>query len=639
VLRGGSLAWLPRGFTTWRRLGVRRGTAAAAALALSPVRRRARRVWLRSRPLRVGPRELRWALGGSDPRSLLRGPVLETLPTVAAFERQLEVIDQHSRAQLLAVAERIAAHQFDLLGSGPTDLGAQIDWLRDFKSGRTWPPHHISKLVISYPDDSDIKVPWELSRFQHLPLLAAAYRLTGERRWIEEIGAQLEGWIAQNPPEFGPNWACTMDVAIRAANWIATLVLVADAVELEPWQRPALASLLLHGRFIRSHLEWAPVRGNHYLSDIVGLLSVAALFSRGREGRRWARFAARELADEMRHQVRADGCDHEASIPYHRLVAELFVCGTQAAQALVADALSAEHRARLGSMLAFVADYTRPDGLAPQVGDADDGRYLPLGDYGRADPRSHLHLFAQAHRRYVPGAAHAAYPDGGYWIMRGGDLYVLLRCGDVGVGSHAHNDALAFELAIGAQPLIVDPGSYLYTADPVERDRFRSTAFHSTLTIDGGEQNPISPQTLFAMEDRRQAQALVWDADPARPSFIGRHRGYESLPEPATHTRRIELDVARRSLQIIDTVASTGPHELTWTFPLAPCEATASGARANARFAGDLTLEIDAPEVELSVEDGWIAPSYGRRIPTSFVRGRRRSEAGENVTSITLRIT
>ncbi len=242
------------------------------------------------------------------------------------------------------VAERVAAHEFDLLGSGPTELGPRIDWQRDFKSGRSWPLDHISGLVISYPDSSDIKVPWELSRFQHLPVLAAAYRLTGDRRWLDEIGTQLRDWIIANPVEFGANWGCTMDVAIRAANWIATLALVADGAAAERWFEPVVASLVLHGRFIRSHLEWAPVRGNHYLSDIVGLLAVASLFSAGREGRAWGRFAAGELVAEMRHQVRADGCDHEASIPYHRLVAELFVCGTQAARVLAPDLVRSRAR-------------------------------------------------------------------------------------------------------------------------------------------------------------------------------------------------------------------------------------------------------------------------------------------------------
>ncbi len=396
-----------------------------------------------------------------------------------------------------------------------------------------------------------------------------------------------------------------------------------------------MASLLLHGRFIRRHLEWARVRGNHYLSDIAGLLAVAALFSRGPEGREWAAFAARELVGELRHQVRGDGCDHEASIPYHRLVAELFICGLDAAEALVPGTVGPDERGRREAMLDFTAGYTRLDGLAPQVGDADDGRYLPLGDYGRSDPRSHLHLFEQAGAHYEPATGHAAYPQGGYWVMRRDELYLLVRCGDVGVGglgSHAHNDALSFELAWGEQPLVIDPGSYLYTADPRERNRFRSTAFHSTLQVDGREQNPLLTDRLFTMDDRRRAQAIAWE--PEVPAFTGRHQGFA----PATHTRRVELVSAERAVRITDTVSSPGSHELEWTFPLAPSQADAEAGRASARFPGGVTLILEAPELEFRVEDGWFSPSYGRRTPTKFIRARKRGRPGEDVTEIVLRI-
>jgi hypothetical protein len=233
----------------------------------------------------------------------------------------------------------------------------------------------------------------------------------------------------------------------------------------------------------------------------------------------------------------------------------------------------------------------------------------------------------------------AAYPAGGYWVMRAGYLYVLVRCGDVGLGgrgSHAHNDALAFELAHGTQPLIIDPGSYVYTADPAERTRFRSTAFHSTLQVDGAEQNPISEDSLFVMEDRRRAEAISWDPDVSRPSFVGRHFGYEALTDPITHTRRIELDGSTRTLRIVDTVVSSGEHELEWTFPLAPCDVSASGSRAEARFPSGARLEVDAPGVELRVDGGWISPGYGRRAPTPFLRGKKRSRAGEDVTEFML---
>jgi heparinase II/III-like protein len=432
-----------------------------------------------------------------------------------------------------------------------------------------------------------------------------------------------------------------MDVAIRAANWIATLALVAHVAVAERWFEPVLANLVLHGRFIRSHLEWAPVRGNHYLSDIVGLLAIASMFSAGREGRAWSRFAAGQLVVEIRHEVRADGCDHQASIPYHRLVAELFVCGMQAARALAPELVRPEQDDRVDAMLRFVADYTRPDGLAPQVGDADDGRYLPLGDYGRLDPRSHLHLFEQAQRPYKSAVGHAAYPAGGYWIMRADELYVLIRCGDVGVGgsgSHSHNDALSFELAYGADPLVIDPGTDLYTADPHERNRFRSTAFHSTIRIDGGEQNPISEAKLFSMEDRRRAEVFEWNPDPVRPSVAGRHHGYEMLPGPATHIRRVELDTIARALLITDRVVSDAGHDLEWTFPLAPCEATACRHRALAQFQSGLTLTIDAADAEFRIDDGWLSPSYGRRLETPFVRATSRSEPGEHAAEMILRV-
>jgi hypothetical protein len=610
-------------------MGPRAGTRTAVRVVAAIVQPPLRRMQLRWRPAAVAPAELRRALG-AEPGDALAGPVLRALPTVADCRADLDRLDAPARAELLARADAVAAHRFDLLGSGPRNLGSRIPWHQDFKSGRTWPLRHISEIVISYPDDSDIKVPWELSRCQHLPLLAAAHRLTGEERWLSELEAQLIDWIDANPVEFGPNWACTMDVAIRAANWVAALALCGDAIARAPWLDRVLASLLLHGRFIRSHLEWAEVRGNHYLSDVVGLLVVAALFSGSREGRRWARWATKELRSEMEHQVRPDGCDHEASIPYHRLVCELFVCGTQAADALEPGSLTAAYRERLARMLQFVADTTRPDGLAPQIGDADSGRFLPLGEYGRGDQRDHRHLFRQA--RLAPPAPRGsvAYRDGGYYVMRSGELFAVIRCGDTGLyglGAHAHNDQLSFELALGGDALVVDPGSYLYTADPAARDRFRSTRYHSTLQLRDTEQNPIDPATPFALADRARAEALAWESADGAAAFEGRHQGFTAADPEAVHRRRVELDGAR--LGVADAIRLSEPAALTWTFPLAPSAVRVANARVEARFAG-AELTIDADGAELSLEDGWISPAYGVRVPTTFVRAHAAGARGDN---------
>lgn len=596
-------------------------------------------VRLRARPLRVRPDEVGAALG-RDPVSALRGPALRALPTVAAFEEGLSSLPAREVTSLLDGAERLCQHEFDLLGSGPTSLGDPIDWHADFKSGRRWPIVHRSRIRLVYPDHSDVKVPWELSRFQHLPLLAAAHKLTKEERYLDEIGAQLRSWIAANPVEFGVNWTCTMDVAIRAANWVAALSICAEEAKGRPWLDEAVASLLLHGRFIRGHLEYGPVRDNHYLANVAGLLPVAALFSGGREGRDWARWAAGELEREMEHQVRADGCAHEASIPYHRLVCELFVCATDAASELVPHWPGRDYAAKLEAMLDFVVDYTQPNGHAPQIGDADDGRFLPLGDYVATDPRCHLHLFRQASRAYRAAKTHAAYRDGGFYVMRGGGLHAVVRCGDTGLtgrGGHGHNDQLSFELASERGGLVLDPGSYVYTADPVARNAFRSTSFHSTLQIDGDEQNEILAGALFRLADRTRAELIRWEPHGEDCLFEARHHGFCGLAHPAVHARRIELSAAARLVVVQDTVTSEGPHLLEWTFPLGQSNARLTPRGVEGEFSGE-RLAIETSEADFRIESGWYSPSYGVRVNVPFVRASRRMSPGECVTRFELRI-
>jgi hypothetical protein len=612
---------------------VRRAGTRARGLRLERARRR--------RPLAATPAEVKTALGDLTLAQALRGPALAALPTVAAFERSLERLGDADRRLLIGRADAIAAHRFNLLGSGPVDLGPEIDWGLDFKSGRQWPMRHRLLIEGFFFDDSDIKVPWELSRCQHLPLLAAAFRLSGERRYLDEIGAQLSHWIEANPVEMGPNWICTMDVAIRAANWVAALAICGEEVSGEVWSDRVAESLLLHGRFIRGHLETAEARTNHYLSDVAGLIVVAALFARSEEGAAWGSWAVDELIAEMEHQVREDGCGHEASIPYHRLVSELFICGTQAGESLHPGAFPVWYRERLDRMLDFVAAYTRPDGLAPQIGDNDDGRFLPLGEYGRTDFRSHLHLFAQASRRYEPATRSAEFPAGGYYTMRHGDLYVLVRCGDTGVygiGGHAHNDQLSFELCCGGAPLVEDPGTGTYYESEEERLRFRSTGFHATLRVDGAEQNELPQYPRFPLGNRSRAEAVAWEAGPERTAFTGRHHGFEALPAPALHERSLELDGQRRELTIADTVISDAEHQLEWTFPLGRCEEISiRDGMAVARF-GAVNLSIAIEGAELSVEDGLYSPAYGATEPRPFVTARGQSAPGHHTTTIRLRV-
>lgn len=588
---------------------------AAGHRLVQPLQRRLRTRQLGARAARTfACRYPRAAAAEAWQRGLAR-----ILPQAVSRENYLRLWSA-TRAAVLAQAERICQHRFDLLGSGEVELGAEIDWHRDFKSGRRWPLVPAHEIQIVYPEDSsDIKVPWELARFQHLPVLGQAYWHTGENRYAYEFAAQVADWLDRNPFGMGPNWVVPMEAAIRGVNWLYAANCFGEAGLAPEFWWKLLGSLFAHASFIRANLEWNPyARGNHYLANLVGLAYLGAFFSDSPEGKAWLAFATRALSAEIHHQVGPDGTALEASLGYHRLVTELFLAGSLVAaravwpgvpgRAALEAVFGAAHLRKLETMLDFILHYTRPDGRAPVVGDTDDGRLLELVGYGTAHPADHRHLlcmgallfgrdaFAQAApagrdweeawwqlgveppaegARRAPAPASRAFPAGGFFVMRAPEsgapeAYVLIRCGELsGFGGHAHCDQLSFELAVGRQPVLVDPGSYVYTADLAARYQFRSTASHNTVRVAGAEQNRISARAPFLLPDDTRARVRHWRSEPDADEFEGEHVGYERLPGRVRHRRAFLFDKRAAVLYILDRLDGRGTLPLEWFFHLA----------------------------------------------------------------------
>src|SRR5262249_20625317 len=112
-----------------------------------------------------------------------------------------------------------------------------IDWHLDPVRGARF-PRGLSiasfDLQTMKPDGADVKYPWELARCQHWPLLAQAYRLTGDDRYAREVASQLDDFVAANPVGTAVNWSCTMDVALRAANRAIAVGLL-RAAPIDAW--------------------------------------------------------------------------------------------------------------------------------------------------------------------------------------------------------------------------------------------------------------------------------------------------------------------------------------------------------------------------------------------------------------------
>jgi hypothetical protein len=321
-----------------------------------------------------------------------------------------------------------------------------VDWHLDFKSGYRWDETTWHRDVpLGHLPGVDIKVPRELARMHHLAQLAWAYALSQEdaagfrppETYVREFRNQVLDFTSTNPPRFGVNWACTMDVAIRAANWlVARDLFVAHGARFDlEFDAEFARSVRAHGLHIVRNLEWfVDLRSNHYLADVAGLLFVAAYLPRSEDTDAWLAFAVQELLAEVAGQFLDDGGNFEGSTSYHRLSSEMAAYATALVLGLSEERREAfrmyDHRRinvppglrpaplrmfpapgdgrpiphsplfleRLERAGEFTMGIATPDLRVPQVGDNDSGRFLKLhpshGSSLVEDALDHRHLVA-----------------------------------------------------------------------------------------------------------------------------------------------------------------------------------------------------------------------------------------------------
>ncbi len=564
---------------------------------------------------------------------------------------------QDAQARIVTEAREHRGHVVDLLGSGPTQLGDPIDWHRDFKSTHRWPAlFYLDVPITNLDDSSDPKVVWELSRGHHLLTMARAARLTSDAELASEVHEQLLAWIADNPPGIGINWVNAMEVALRATNWIWTLSTLGEDFPMPTATEAAVSrALAAHGRHIAHNLEGSPdLRSNHYLCDILGLLVLGYALPGDSAAGRWWRLAKRRFEREIVAQVHQDGSAFEASTAYHGLVLEVFLLAYWLA-GVAGDPFGERYRSRLEAMVEFSRSVRHANGRMPQFGDNDSGRVLPSG-WARPLTQDNLvwlgaavldrpaGLPTPAHedvawiigtaawerldaRHGVPVARRASFPDGGIWVMSRGGTRVTVRAGHVGQngnGGHAHNDAGAFELSVGEDPVVVDRGTFVYTADPMQRNAFRCTASHNVTQIDDLETNPIEASRLFGLTQRSFPEVTVDDAaDPTEVTVRYAVEDQRSGPASFTVTRTLRLG-APGALHGTDIVSGEGVHHLQTRLHLAPgiaatLEADDAVSIEGPNSASTLRFAVEPTEPTVRIEHGSVSDRYGHRDDAAVV--------------------
>ena len=526
-------------------------------------------------------------------------------------------ININDRNLIVQTAEQALRHEFNLLGSGIVKSDP-IDWQCDNKCGIRWGKEYY--LNIGYQKGADIKMPWELSRCQHLLWLGEAYLLTKDEKYAKEVIDEIDWWIEDNPLMYTVNWRCAMDVSFRAVNWLFSLNMIRGYAGYDDaFSSKVSRSLWQHGFFIRNNIEKViPDSNNHYASDIVGLLYLGALFSHTRNGKQWKRFAIKEFEVETLNQVLESGVHYERTVSYHRLMTELLSYPVYMLKR-IGEPVSHDVIDRIKVMYSYISNYTKPSGLAPLIGDNDDGRFLP---FLRRDFRVHNYLNEpySVENTFVssgispmfcnPFPETKLYEDANVAIFRGSIEYLYINHGGYSkrpkdtasfIGTHTHNDLLSFELSVGGKDLLVDSGTYLYTSSLAERNSFRATAKHNTVLVDGEEQNYMVD--AFALGRNVFIQRLT---QIDQRSYSG---SYTTVKGKMRHQRR--FIVLEGKIIITDILEKDGDGHIAELF-LHFAEGICPIVCTNGLVIGD-TVQVafcGTPE-KLEVVDDTFSPSFG----------------------------
>ena len=598
------------------------------------------------------------------------------LRSPAYYRPDVSLCSPRAARVIVNIADAVCAGQFPFLGYGTPTLGFPPRWNLDFVSGMDWPLVPAEKISIVRHDGSDVKVPWELSRLQHVPILGRAHLLTGHEPYRAAAIDLVADWIEQNPVGMGVNWTGPMEAALRAMSICFLVNLLGPArVNEKDWFRKVEASLREHLLYVESHIEFSHLyRGNHYLANIVGLLCLSVfLEGPGMAARRAA--YARKIQHEMLLQVYEDGGNYEASTGYQVLVTQLF---TSASLLMRSEGITPDPSflGRLRAMYRWMATLADSDGRLPQVGDCDDGRvellFDDLDQMGRVPvkQRNSLKIASflglgmtlledspSAHSEdalwYGVGANQPAsegsaslrpssikvLPQSGVAAARKDSAEVLffaLPNGIGGKGSHTHNDKLSIVLRIAAEELLCESGTCCYTRNAEARNRFRGTAAHNVLMVDGREQNTVPTQgnALFCLGQEAEVTPIEGSEHEGTLMLRSAHFGYRNIG--ITHWRSLRL--CGQGLSIHDRLEGTGRHSFqhflhlppVWKIqPLRNC-----GTEISFQVSGPrpVSISMRGPvQLTASLEDIPLSTCYGATFP-----GTRISVAGDGPLPLSL---
>jgi hypothetical protein len=456
-----------------------------------------------------------------------------------------------------------------------------------------------------------------------------------------------------------------IELGIRIVNLVYTLMFLGDN-SLSTKEESLICQFFReHGRHLFRYPSKYSSCANHAIAEALGLFITGLCFPEIKGAKKWKKKGKKVLEREVSRQIYPDGSSFEHSIPYLQFVLDNFLVYYLSCLEYK-EPVSEVFTERLKAAFEFINNILDREGNYPLIGDDDDGFLLKfwfkeqnnfvsllntgailfdrpewIPDNARLDYKTYLLLGKNTFYKYkrlkakkkIKNSECYYFSDSGLVVARDDsapEILIVSNNGPLGLkplGGHGHADALSFWLSVKAQPVFIDPGTYLYHSGGKWRNYFRSTRAHNTICVDGLDQAEIVSDFIF--RDFYRVKGTQFEETEGSWTWSAAHSGYMRLRDPVFHERKISYQKKDKCIYIKDNISCNSNHLIECFFHLHPSCAILSRDNFFTIMSRNIKVRLEAGEKWTSYKlfkgsttplSGWFSPGFNKLKESYTIR-------------------
>lgn len=365
----------------------------------------------------------------------------------------------------------------------------------------------------------DNELRWQLHRTKWWQPMGKVYYATKNEKYAKEWTLQYLDWIKKNPliekpatdapADVQADWENVgfawrpLEISHRLQDQTIQFLLFIDSPNFTPeflsW---FLVNYQKHAEYILNHYS---KQGNHLLFEAQRMVYAGTFFPELKQAAVWRKSGIEVLNREIETQVYDDGMQYELDPHYHLAAINIFCKAVRVADANgFRNEFPKSYLDKVEAMIMWVINCYFPDYTNPLFSDAKlDTKKEMLENYRdwlKIFPENKAIEYMATDRKKgaAPENLSKAYKTSGFYVFRNGwkpdATQMVLKAGPPAFW-HCQPDNGTFELYIDKRNFFPDAGSYVYGGDDnvqKERDWFRQTRVHKTLTLNNANLEPDS---------------------------------------------------------------------------------------------------------------------------------------------------